>query len=386
MLVAEVAEVAEFEIVAEDSSAGIKARLLWRKETTQRISYSNMNSNNQVSTQTETVKQKRKVTGKKKARLPMIRCKTFVFKPSNNGIVNFSYKSMLDEEIVKEAERVFDEEEEEEEVKKKNDADDERNQKKRKEPSSNDSTSAVVVVPPKPHQQQNNNQQQDQLVKRPISVPKIRRIGAPSLPPIPEETPSEMDAAERERWFFEEFCGGVLPPPEELDDWSEPGSKDDAVDLKEEEKKTLRAQLEEISKLGCRKVYDANGKKTIILTKEAQEKLLQSKELRDYVRKFREAERDKGNKLKFSVVAEKDDVGTANSASKSASSPLVVNGSVTVVDIKDESITPPETPKTNEVHKPLSDEKEKDVVIDEEKGKIERPKVDLSSFKRPRRS
>lgn len=355
---------AEFEIVAEGGVEGIKARILWRKETT--IELSSMNSNNQVSTQTETVKQKCMVTGKKKARLPMIRCKTFVFKPSNNGIVNFSYKSMLDEEIVKEAERVF-EEEEGEEVLKKNDADYECNQKKRKEPSC-DSTSAVVVAPPRSHQhqQQQQQKQQDQLVNRPVSVPKSRRNGVPSLPPIAEETQSEMDAAERERWFVEEFCGGVLPPPEELDDWSEPERRVSAVDLKEEGKRIIRVELEEISKLGCRKVYDATGKKTIILTKKAQEKLLQSKDLRESVRKMREGERAKENKLKVAVVADK------GALSSVPSSPLVVNGSVTAVDIEEESIKRP------------TDVEEKEESSDV-KGKIERPQVDLSRFKRPRR-
>lgn len=43
----------------------------------------------------------------KRVRAAMIKCKTFVFKPSGNGIVNFAYNLLLDEELVKEAEEAF---------------------------------------------------------------------------------------------------------------------------------------------------------------------------------------------------------------------------------------------------------------------------------------
>ena len=72
---------------------------------------------------TKKTNEKQRPTTKKtnEKQRPMIRCKTFVFKPSGNGVINFAYKLMFDEEIVREAGEAFAKDQQDESIVKGND-------------------------------------------------------------------------------------------------------------------------------------------------------------------------------------------------------------------------------------------------------------------------
>ena len=61
----------------------------------------------------------------------MIKCKTFMFKPKGNAIVNFAYNLMMDEEMMKEAEEAFEERERERERDSKENEDEPKTKEKR---------------------------------------------------------------------------------------------------------------------------------------------------------------------------------------------------------------------------------------------------------------
>jgi hypothetical protein len=399
---------------------------------------------------------KSKVKGKKLVKYTMIQCKTFVFKPSNNGVINFGYKGLFDETALKETDRVFKGMAEEESDKNAetgaseneniidaivgNDDDDlESDKRKRKQPKSTSQAIKIVVeskdIDPSVIKQINQEQKDQQPLQlendkqkaaRPISIPRRRLNSAPSnLPVIKEETQSEMDVAEWERWFFEDFCGGVLPPPEELDDWSEPASASQSQSQSQAEEKILREKLSELQNLGCKKVYDSQGNKVMLLTPEAKEKLLQSKEFKDYAKKLREmgklkaAGKEEFEKImKIEIVHNKDTLertvrqpnfSTASIDSNKVASPKA-ESSVTPPTLSIDpkaiatasSLTPPNTPKIETTcyissaglietpieTKPAANE---NVGIGDEIGQLakparncKQPPVDLSIFKRRR--
>jgi hypothetical protein len=396
------------------------------------------------------INKKQKVKGKKSGRYTMIQCKTFVFKPSNNGVINFGYKGLFDETVVKgaEADGVFEEGMVEEESDKKaaeqniidaivgDDDDFGSDKRKRKQPKCASQAMKIVAqskdLDPaaiKQINQEQKNQQplqeenDKQMATRPISIPRRRLNSAPSnLPVIKEETPPEMGAAEWERWFFEDFCGGVLPPPEELDDWSEPVSASQSQD----EEKILREKLSELQNLGCKKVYDSQGKKIMLLTPEAKEKLLQSKEFKDYAKKLRETGKLKamGKKefekiMKIEIVHNKETLERTFKQPKSSISSRGLIDSIEIASPKSAGSSVPKTetigyissvgvietpiktkPAANEKQKAEESRKEKegeemssekDVATGDEMGPSTKPArnckqapVDLSIFKRRR--
>ena len=163
-----------------------------------------------------------------------------------------------------------------------------------------------------------------------------------------------------------------MPPPEELDDWSEPAEKfkDDGNERNtdetvgdEEIEKVLRAKFEEIQKLGVKKVCDSQGNKVILMTPEAKAELLKSKLFREYVMKRKAAGKERSDNSMVVVAVDK-----------------TVIASVGGVD--SQSITPPETPKTLT----SEEEKEIDAEIDDEIEIVQRrkPSADSSGFKRRR--
>lgn len=518
-----VAEVAELEIVADSGVESIKASVLWRRVESRTIVHSKMNSSNgnnnegkgdekalvttnQPKTDQSDTKpipsanknKKPKTKGKKKH--VMIECKTFVFKPSNNGVINFGYKGLFDEKVMKEADRVFQEEKAKEEktgfsvdnsADSKN-VDGEDDERRRKQPTKPEfkGTNKIVVeskeLDPfaikqhreeqkaklretkeqqeqekretkeqqeqeqeaKQEQQEKQNEQQvkeqkeektdeksdEQIASRPISIPRRRRNSAPppSLPAIKEETPSELDAAERERWFFEDFCCGVLPPPEELDDWSEPATPAQPEPAPEPipisptsgltavEEKELREKLAEVQKLGFKRVLDAKGNKIVMLTAEAKAQLLQSEEFKDYAKRMNELKKMMGKEafertMKIEMIPSKAALEPKTKhPSPLTSSSVSIDTSPACSKTPTSSATPPNTPKTetsgylssagvletpmkSKAEEELEREemrREKDVVVDivlvsEDDGtkpgtSRKQPKVDLSSFKRRR--
>lgn len=547
-----VADVAELEIVAESGCESIKASVLWRRVESRTTVHSTMNSSNGnnnnnnknndngtskgdentlvTTNQPKTDQSKTKAIAsinkkpkiKRKKKHVMIECKTFVFKPSNNGVINFGYKGLFDEKVMKEADRVYQEKKSKEEktkvgVDSDNSADsknadvddDESDQRKRKEPKKPKfkGMNKIVVeskelepfaikkhqeehkarlehqaklekqakelkekrcneqqenqdeelkekleqqekeqqakLEKKPKEQQSADQTDEQIATRPISIPHRRRSGAPAptLPTIKEETEAELEAAEQERWFFEEFCCGILPPPEELDDWSEPAipavpehapepipiSPSSGLTLQEE--KAMRQKLAEAKKLGIKKFLDATGKTVVTMTPEAKAQLLQSKEFRDYVKRINEMKKMTGTDavdgtMKVEIVPFKSAI-----QSNSKQSSALASGSASVnTNVKaPSSVTPPDTPKMEtfahlssavvletpmkskraayekaqeEMKREMEQEelrmerereemrREKDIVSEDDGAKPgtsrKQPKVDLSSFKRRR--
>lgn len=241
----------------------------------------------------------------------MIRCKTFLFKPSGNGIVNFAYKLVLDDEMVREAEKVFEEEME------KNEREGEAMDKDCGEGSLAQGTfdyyyaqavkQQIPTIPSRPASQilpakplaitqtplsapvdkklqptlsslflkraepkvSVTEQPSDNL--RPVSVPKSRLAKKPLaiMPAISEESEKDLEKLENERKFYEEFCEGIMPPPEN-DDWSEQAP--------------AALSPEEIVKLGYKRTCDSSGKKVVIITPEARSRLLESPEYQSYLR------------------------------------------------------------------------------------------------------
>lgn len=258
---------------------------------------------NTKSTEVEKLKQ-----GKREKKEIMIECKKFVFRPSGNGTVNFAYRLVADEATIMETEKQMEKMKEECEAQTKEHANktetltkaqDEFNAFKMIMPVV-DEVKAIMpaetelMTPVKPE----IKTIEPQAPIKSVSTSKRRKLEI--LPPIQEETETELSGAlsekGKERWFYEDFCEGKLPPPEEDDDWSE--VKPPVINQPESSPSPIKRSnlnVKELERLGFMRKVDSNGVMRVYVTPEAQERAMNSPEYQWYLKMRSENKLKTGN-------------------------------------------------------------------------------------------
>lgn len=170
----------------------------------------------------------------------MIECKTFFFKPTGNGVVNFVYEMRGQSQAADEAKAavVADEKGEANPIdKKKKDLEGEQ----------------IGDRGQKQQEEQGHEQEREVILKSP------NRNSSACIP------------TDNHR-FIEEFCEGHPPPPEEDDDWSPPADPKSPVDpiSGPPDSARLMQTLAELKRLGFTRRLGPDGKLQVFWTPEAQ--------------------------------------------------------------------------------------------------------------------
>lgn len=151
------------------------------------------------------------------------------------------------------------------------------------------------------------------LIKKSVPRRRVSTVMTPTLPTVPEETSAELAAESAEdaqakyaKQIMEFFGTSILPPPEELDDWSYPDEKVAKEKQKNEEEKRKQAEIEEdkqsqtkpasittINSLGItssllsgvKVKVDEQGRTTYIMTPETRQKMMESPEYKAHLKR-----------------------------------------------------------------------------------------------------
>ena len=188
---------------------------------------------------------------------PMIQCETFIFKPSNNGIVNFSYKMNIDEEMLKQAGR---------NVSKSENMD--KNKESEEEVNGDEGYYFDDAI--------SDEDFEAKLQAYYAGDKKAIKEAIESAHPVKKEQERERRA------FYDDFCGGVPLPGEDNVLLKAPGGKVRSHPLVPEIKSF---NLEEMMKRGYKKVVHADGRIEHVMTPEVQALFKASPEYKEFLRR-----------------------------------------------------------------------------------------------------